>query len=83
MSDRDEYALWLSLEQAAEILGSTPLNVLLHIKRGLLVGAVPNGVWVVEPDSLSELLRRRREEGVSAVCSSGCGKKTNGCGSCG
>ena len=83
MKDNHEYALWLSLEQAAEILGSTPLNVLLHVKRGLLVCAVPEGVWVVDPDSLAELVQRRRDGVIPEVCQSACGKKVGGCNSCG
>lgn len=83
MSDEHEFTHWLSLEQAAEKLGSTPLNVLMHIKRGLLVGAVPKGIWVVDPDSLAELLLKRTEGVVPAVCQSGCAKPAGGCGSCG
>ena len=82
MSDRDEYELWFSLEKAAEILGSTPLNVLMHIKRGLLVGAVPDGAWLVEPDSLAALIEKRRAGEVPDVCQSGCSKQ-HGCQSCG
>ena len=83
MNDDHEFPQRLSLEQAAEILGSTPLNVLLHIKRGLLVGEVPEGVWMVDPDSLAELLRKRKEGAVPMVCQSGCGKPSGSCGNCG
>jgi hypothetical protein len=82
MSDDHEFTHWLALEQAAEQLGTTPLNVLMHVKRGLLVGAVREGEWLVQPDSLAELLRKRSGGEVPAVCQSGCGRKAGGCGSC-
>ncbi len=82
MSNNHEFTHWLSLEEAAQKLGSTPLNVLMHIKRGLLVGADPEGSWVVDPASLEELLSKREDGEVPQVCKSGCGKKAGGCGSC-
>ncbi|GEM_PF-633257 len=83
MSDnKDAFSLWLSLEQAAEILGSTPLNVLMHIKRGLLVGAEQEGGWLVALASLTALLEKRCQGEAPVVCSSGCAKKVDGCGSC-
>ncbi|NJC89169.1 MAG: hypothetical protein FIB02_11675 [Desulfuromonas sp.] len=72
----------VSLAQAAEALGSTPLNVLMHIKRGLLVGREQAGGWLVDPVSLEALLRRRHGGELPVVCKSGCGKKAGGCGSC-
>lgn len=73
---------WLPLVRAAELLGGTPLNVLMHVRRGLLVGVEEDGGWLVEPGSLAALLQKRHDEGVPAVCISGCGKKPGGCGNC-
>lgn len=73
---------WLPLAAAAEALGSTPLNVLMHIKRGLLAGVESENGWLVDPASLTALQQRRCEGEVTAVCQSGCGK-THGCKSCG
>ena len=79
--DHHDVENWLSLEEAAGQLGNTPLNVLMHLKRGLLVGAVVEGTWLIAPDSLAALLQKRREGEMPVVCQSGCGK-TGGCGDC-
>ena len=73
---------WLPMTQAAKKLGTTQLNVLMHIKRGLLVGVEREDVWWVDPDSLAVLLRKRTEGTLPAVCSGGCAQKAGGCGSC-
>lgn len=81
-ADHNNGEHWMSLAQAAEALGSTPLNVLMHIKRGLLTGQERAGDWQVDPESVATLLRRRQEGNLSAVCRSGCAKQAGGCGSC-
>lgn len=73
---------WLPLAHAAETLGTTPLNVLMHIKRGLLLGVELDSSWMVDPKSLTALLSKRSEGKVPAVCQSGCAKRAGGCGSC-
>lgn len=73
---------WFSLTTAAEALGSTPLNILMHIKRGLLIGVEQEGGWLVDPDSLQSLLHKRRDGETPAVCQPGCTRKAGGCGSC-
>lgn len=73
---------WLPVVRAAEILGSTPLNVLLHLKRGLLVGVERDDGWLVDPGPLAELRRQQRENATPAVCQSVCAKKSGGCGGC-
>jgi hypothetical protein len=75
-------AHWFSLDQAAEVLGSTPLNVLMYIKRGLLTALEHDGDWRVDPDSLAMLIRKRGEGNAPAVCRSACAKQAGGCGSC-
>lgn len=73
---------WLPLSHAAELLGSTHLNVLMHVKRGLLTGAEREGGWLVDPGSVAALLAKRRTGAAPMVCGSGCAKKTAGCGGC-
>ncbi len=73
---------WVPIARVAEELGSTPLNVLMYIKRGLLVGEEIDGQWQVETRSLSELLRRRLAGNAPAVCRSACARHAGGCGSC-
>ena len=73
---------WVPLAQAAEILTSTPLNVLMHIKRGLLVGKECEDGWRVAAQSLEALVRQRGETGAATVCASR-SVKAHGCKSCG
>lgn len=73
---------WFTLAQAAETLGSTSLNVLMHVKRGLLVGEEDADGWRVEGQSLAALVQKRGETGAPTLCASGC-SKTHGCKSCG
>jgi hypothetical protein len=73
---------WIPLVRAAELLGSTPLNVLMHVKRGLLSGVEREAGWLIDPNSLALLLGRRKVGEVLAVCRSGC-TKIHGCERCG
>lgn len=82
-SETCESNTWLPLVSAAEQLGSTPLNVLMHIKRGLLVGREGAAGWLVDADSLGALLARRQAGAAPTVCRSGCGKPARSCGNCG
>ena len=81
-NDGHDIAGWTPVAEAAQIMGTTPLNVLMHIKRGLLVGREQEGGWLVDPESLAALLRKREAGKLPAVCQSGCSKK-HGCPSCG
>lgn len=74
---------WLPLARAAEILGSTPLNVLMHVKRGLLVGVERDGSWLIDPSALAALADRQKRLDVPTVCAKACSAKIGGCGSCG
>jgi hypothetical protein len=64
------------------MMQTTPLNVLMHIKRGLLVGREQEGGWLVDPESLAALLSKRAAGELPTVCQSGC-SKNHGCPSCG
>lgn len=73
---------FIPLSTAAEQLQTTPLHLLMHVKRGVLVGRETPDGWQVDADSLAVLVLRRADgEGVS-VCASTCGK-AGGCSSCG
>lgn len=70
----------LSTEEVAQELGTTPLNVLLYIKRGQLTGQEIEGKWYIEADSLAAL--KSQASGVgSAPCTPACGHG-GGCGGC-
>jgi hypothetical protein len=83
MTMSEEVAVnWVSIDQAAEKLGTTSLNVLMHIKRGLLLGEDQDGFWQVDIHSLTELLRQRCDGEAPLVCQSACSIKAGCCSSC-
>ncbi len=65
----------LSIAMVAEKLNTTPLNVFMHIKRGLLQAVEEEGIWLVDVQSLDELLARTGGSKAEDVCSSGCSQK--------
>ena len=68
----------LPLARAAELLQTTELNVLMHIKRGLLAGEERDGQWHVSAASLETLLAKDDRVKGTVVCQTGhCGR---GCG---
>lgn len=69
----------ITLEEAATRLGSTPLNVLMHIKRKLLAGVEIDGSWFIEVASLQEFLISRDDSPQESVCQSSCSHKCPSC----
>ncbi|PLX86676.1 MAG: hypothetical protein C0617_00245 [Desulfuromonas sp.] len=70
-------ASWLPAEQAAKVLHTTHLKVLMLIKRGLLCGRDIDGTWQVSMASLEAFCRQ--EPNDRAVIKGTCG----GCSACG
>jgi hypothetical protein len=70
----------LSIEDTARMLNTTPLNVLMHVKRHLLEGVEVDGTWMVDARSLETLLAKTGGSKGEAVCASGCAKN-HACGS--
>jgi len=67
------------VEEAAAMLKTTPLNILMHLKRMLLEGKEIDGRWYVSEPSLTAF--RDGHEGPDRnLCQKGCSNK--GCGSC-
>ncbi|WP_305044708.1 hypothetical protein [Geoalkalibacter sp.] len=67
----------VSLEEAAATLGTTTVNILMNLKRGLLEGREIEGCWWVSRASLAAHGGNTRE----AVAQPHCRRST--CGSCG
>ena len=65
----------LSITEAAAILQTTPLNILMHIKRGLLNGHEKDGQWQIAKASLDELAAKTGGKKADDVCASGCAHK--------
>lgn len=70
----------IPLSEAASRMGSTPLNVLMHVKRGLLPGEERDGNWFIDRAALEEFLARRAAEPQEPVCQSQCAHKCSSCG---
>lgn len=81
MSIRPHETDQLPLETAARQLGTTPLSVLMHIKRGLLLAEEHDGRWQVDAASL-QALRLSLGGAAKSLCRSQCAAAGN-CKSCG
>jgi hypothetical protein len=65
----------LPISSVAEKLNSTQLNILMHIKRGLLQGVEEDGVWFIDVSSLEEFLAKSGGNKAEDICASSCAKK--------
>ena len=72
----------LPISIVAEKMKTTPLNVLMHIKRNLLQGVEEDGIWMIDCQSLEVLLAKTGGSKAKDVCASGCGKKHSCGGGC-
>lgn len=72
----------LPISIVAEKMNTTPLNVLMHIKRNLLQGVEEDGVWMIDCQSLEVLLAKTGGSKAKDVCASGCSKKHSCGGGC-
>lgn len=69
---------WLSVPEAAEAMKTTSINVMMHIKRGLLVGEEVDGTWRVFASSLANYLSHSKGASPGSLCKKSCG---HGCSS--
>jgi len=60
----------LSVAEAATSMKTTVMNVMMHIKRGLLEGEEIDGVWYVAADSLASYLSDPQRGSNGSVCKS-------------
>ena len=60
----------LTIIEVAAAMKTTPINVMMHIKRGLLVGEEVDGSWFVPADSLASYLSDPERGGAGSVCKS-------------
>lgn len=81
MADEDRKQDVVSLEEAANQLGTTAIGVLLYLKHAYLRGRETDGVWQVDAASLAKLCGCGTAQAVP-LRHSHCGKP-GGCGSCG
>jgi len=70
----------IPLNVAAIKTHSTTLNLLMHIKRGLLPATEEQGQWFINEADLNAFIADNRKTEPGELCiHTGCGK---GCGSC-
>lgn len=72
----------LSIADVAISMKTTPINVMMHIKRGLLAGEEIDGAWYVAADSLASYLNDANRGHNGSVCKakSHCGGCSSSCG---
>ena len=58
----------LSVADVATSMKTTPINVMMHIKRGLLAGEEIDGAWYVPADSLASYLSDAGRGSNGSVC---------------
>ena len=78
-----EYPQTIPIAVVAQRLHTTPLNVLMHIKRGLLQGCEGEGGWQIDRASLEAFLAASGGAKASDVCAAGCAAKHARGGGCG
>ncbi|PNU18951.1 hypothetical protein C2E25_15100 [Geothermobacter hydrogeniphilus] len=69
----------MPLAEVAQVLETTELNVLMHIKRGLLDGREEEGGWSVSRESLLIFMARNDGHRKVDLCRSAC-SQAGGCG---
>ena len=58
----------LTVNEVATTMKTTPMNVMMHIKRGLLAGEEIEGSWYVSADSLASYLSDANRGVNGSVC---------------
>ncbi len=71
----------MTVDEVAEALESTRVNVLLFIKRGFLKGHEMQGEWMVNRESFAVFADSEAGRSGRAPCQSTC-SRAGGCGSC-
>lgn len=72
----------LPITEVATKMNTTALNVLMHIKRGLLQAVEQDGVWMIDVQSLEKLLAKTGGGKDAELCASACAKKRACAGGC-
>lgn len=69
-----------SLTQAAQLLGTTPMNILMHLKHKLIVGTQVNGEWNIDSHSLHTFKMENKGKDKTLCKKHSC--QHSACGSC-
>lgn len=60
----------LTVAEVATTMKTTPMSVMMHIKRGLLVGEEIEGAWYVPANSLASYLSEAGGAAHGSICNS-------------
>lgn len=82
MSDKEDSREFIPVEEAARVLATTPLSVLMRLRRKVLEGREVEGRWFVVRESLERLQAEGSDADAEPLCRSHCTAK-GGCSSCG
>jgi len=70
----------VSLEQAAKMLGTTPMNILMHLKHKLIQGTEVDGQWAICAESLNAFSEKNQGSDKTLCKKHTC--QHSACGSC-
>lgn len=73
----------IPIAEVAAQLQTTPLNVLMHIKSGMLQGSEEEDGWMIDQASLDNLTIATGGGKADVICASGCRTKHACSGGCG
>ena len=72
----------LSLTKTAQLLKTTQVNILMHVRRGLLEQVEVDGLWYITIASLEGFVSENGVRKSDRVCASGCARHAACSGSC-
>ena len=73
----------LSLSKTAQLLKTTQVNVLMHVRKGLLDQVEKDGRWYVTINSFEQFVSENGIRKSDSVCAAGCGRHASCGSSCG
>lgn len=79
---KDE-AGFLTLSKTAQLLKTTQVNVLMHVRKGLLEQVEKDGLWYITISSFEAFVSQNGIKKSAAVCASGCARAASCGSSCG
>jgi len=72
----------LSLTKTAQLLKTTQVNILMHVRKGLLKQVEKDGIWYITIASLEGFVSENGVRKSDRVCASGCSRHASCGGSC-
>jgi hypothetical protein len=70
----------IPIAEAASHMGTTEMNILIHIRRGLLAGEECDGNWFIDADSLAKLMNKSGCDKTDVIVKNSCAGCSGNCG---